>query len=171
MERLHLRDSDAQKAVIQRLEAELARLEDVLARSQIHAPISGTLTTYRFQEKLGEFLEEGDLVCEVVDDEKVVIEMPVPEKEIDALQVGYPVKFKVRGYPHRSFEAEVAEIAPVATQEEQISTILIRATVDNKDHALKPGMTGVAKVYCGGTVVSHVLMRDLIRFIRTEFWL
>jgi putative peptide zinc metalloprotease protein len=171
MERIHLRDPDAQQAVIQRLDAELARLEDLLGRSQIHAPISGTLTTYRFQEKLGEFLEEGDLVCEVVNDEKVVIEMPVPEKEIDAVQVGFPVKFKVRGYPHRSFEAEVAEIAPVATRDQQISTILIRATIDNADHTLKPGMTGVAKVYCGRTIVSHVLLRDLIRFIRTEFWL
>jgi multidrug resistance efflux pump len=171
MERIHLRDPDAQQAVLQRLEAELARLDDLLSRSQVYAPISGTLTTYRFQEKLGEFLEEGDLVCEVVDDDKVVIEMPVPEKEIDAVQVGFPVKFKVRGYPARSFEAEVAEIAPVATQDELISTILIRATVDNEDHTLKPGMTGVAKVYCGRTIILHVLLRDLIRFIRTEFWL
>jgi hypothetical protein len=48
---------------------------------------------------------------------------------------------------------------------------LIRATVDNEDHALKPGMTGVAKVYCGRTIVAHALLRDIIRFIRTEFWL
>jgi multidrug resistance efflux pump len=146
-------------------------LDDLLSRSRISAPISGTLTTYRFQEKLGEFLEEGDLVCEIVDDDQVVIEMPVPEKEIDAIQVDYPVKFKVRGYPHRSFQAQVTEIAPVATEGEKTSTILVRATLDNRDHLLKPGMTGVAKIYCGRTVVSHVLVRDLIRFIRTEFWL
>jgi multidrug resistance efflux pump len=171
MEMLHLRDPDAQQAVIQRLEAEVARLDDLLERSRVHAPISGTLTTYRFQEKLGEYLEEGDLVCEVVDDDKVVIEMPVPEKEIEAIQLGYRVKFKVRGYPNRSFEAKVAEIAPVALQEENISTILIRATVDNEEHLLKPGMTGVAKVYCGQSLLSLVLIRDIIRFVRTEFWL
>jgi multidrug resistance efflux pump len=171
IEVLHLRDADAQRAVIQRLEAQLARLDDLLTRSRIFAPIAGTLTTYRFQEKLGEFLEEGDFVCEIVDDERVVIEMPVPEKEIDAIAIGYPVKFKVRGYPHRSFHAEVAEIAPVAAEGETISTILIRANVDNQDRLLKPGMTGIAKIYCGWTVVAHVLSRDIIRFVRTEFWL
>jgi multidrug resistance efflux pump len=171
MERLHLRDADAQQAVIQRLDAEIGRLDDLLSRSRVTALIAGTLTTYRFQEKLGEFLEEGDIVCEIVDDDKVVVEMPVPEKEIDIVELGSPVKFKVRGYPHRSFEAEVVEIAPVAQVSGQISTILVRATIDNEDHLLKPGMTGVAKIYSGMTVVSHVLLRDIVRFIRTEFWL
>jgi multidrug resistance efflux pump len=171
MEMLHLRDPEAQQAVIRRLEAEVARLDDLLERSRVHAPIPGTLTTYRFQEKLGEYLDEGDLVCEIVDDAKVVIEMPVPEKEIDVIELGYPVKFKVRGYPYRSFEANVAEIAPVAQREGNISTILIRATVDNEEHLLKPGMTGVAKVYCGQSFLSLILVRDIVRFVRTEFWL
>ncbi len=171
MEMLHLRDPDAQQAVIQKLKAEVARSDDLLERSRIHAPIQGTLTTYRFQEKLGEYLEEGDLVCEIINDEKVVIEMPVPEKEIDVIQLGYRVKFKVRGYPHRSFEAKVAQIAPVAQREANISTILIRATLDNEEHLLKPGMTGVAKVYCGQSFLSLILIRDIVRFIRTEFWL
>ena len=171
IEVLHLRDADAQRAVIQRFEAELAQLEDLLSRSRVFAPISGTLTTYRFQEKLGEFLEEGDVVCEIVNDEHVILEMPVPEKEIDAIEIGYPVKFKVRGYPHRSFHAEVAEIAPIAAEGEKTSTILIRASMDNEDRTLKPGMTGIAKIYCGWTVIAHVLSRDIIRFIRTEFWL
>ncbi len=171
MAMLHLRDAEAQKAVISGLETELASLDDLLARSRIYAPISGTLTTYRFQEKLGEYLEEGDDVCEIVDDDKVVIEMRVPEKEMDVVQLGNTVKFKVRGYPNRQFDAEVVEIAPVAERQETISTILVRASIDNPDHLLKPGMTGVAKIICGRTVVSHILFRDMIRFVRTEFWI
>jgi multidrug resistance efflux pump len=174
IEVLHLRDAEAQKAVIHRLEAELALLDDLLTRSRIFAPISGTLTTYRFQEKLGEFLEEGDFVCEIVDDERVVIEMPVPEKEIDSIELGQPVKFKVRGYPNLSFHAEVTEIAPVAERgagSTELATILVRASVDNEDRLLKPGMTGIAKIYSGWTIVAHVLTRDIVRFIRTEFWL
>jgi multidrug resistance efflux pump len=174
IEVLHLRDAEAQKAVIHRLEAELALLDDLLTRSRIFAPISGTLTTYRFQEKLGEFLEEGDVVCEIVDDERVVIEMPVPEKEIDVVELGQPVKFKVRGYPHLSFRAEVTEIAPIAERGaggNELATILVRGSVDNEDRLLKPGMTGIAKIYSGWTIVAHVLTRDIVRFIRTEFWL
>ncbi len=170
MEVLHLRDPDAQEAVIERLEAELDKLEDLLSRSKVYASISGTLTTYRFQEKVGEFLEEGTVVCEIVNDERVVVEMPVAEKDIDVIALGHPVQFKVRGYPSRRFHAEVAEIAPIATPNGATSSILVRATVDNSKRLLKPGMTGVAKIYCGTSFVGKVLTRDFVRFVRTEFW-
>ena len=42
IEVLHLRDAEAQKAVIHKLEAELAGLEDLLTRSRIFAPISAS---------------------------------------------------------------------------------------------------------------------------------
>jgi multidrug efflux pump subunit AcrA (membrane-fusion protein) len=171
MEVFHLRDPGAQQAVIEKLEAELAQLDDLISRSRIYASISGTLTTYRFEEKVGEFLEEGAEVCEIANDERVVIEMPVSEKEIDIVELNQPVKFKVRGYPTRSFHASVDEIAPIATPNGGSSSILVRAYVDNREKILKPGMTGVAKIYCGLSVVAHVLTRDIIRFIRTEFWL
>ncbi len=32
-------------------------------------------------------------------------------------------------------------------------------------------MTGVAKIYCGSSFVASIWTRDIIRFIRTEFWL
>ena len=48
---------------------------------------------------------------------------------------------------------------------------MLRAKLGNEQGLLKPGMTGVAKVYCGTSVVAHILTRDFVRFIRTEFWL
>ncbi len=171
MEVLHLKDAGAQRAAIEKLQAELDQLDDLLARSKIYASIAGTLTTYRFKEKIGEYLEEGADVCEIVNDDQVVLEMPVAEKDIDIIELGQDVKFKVRGYPSRSFRATVDEIAPVATTDGNVSTILLRAYIDNEDRVLKPGMTGVAKVYCGMSFVANVLTRDIVRFIRTEFWL
>lgn len=170
MEVLHLRDPGAQQAIIEKLQAELARLDDLLARTRIYASVAGTLTTYRFQEKVGDYLEEGADVCEIANDDRVVVEMPVSEKDIDVIQSGQAVKFKVRGYPMRSFHARVDEIAPVAVAKGKSSTILVRAYVDNAEKILKPGMTGVAKIYCGMSFVANVWTRDIVRFVRTEFW-
>ncbi|MGH9333299.1 MAG: HlyD family secretion protein, partial [Vicinamibacteria bacterium] len=162
---------ETQEKRIQQLEAELERLDDLLARGKIYASISGTLTTYRFQEKVGDYLEEGAEVCEIVNDDRVVVEMPVSEKDMDVVELGREVKFKVRGYPAKSFHGKVDEIAPVATPNGKSSAILVRAYVDNTDKLLKPGMTGVAKIYCGMSFVGNILTRDLVRFVRTEFWL
>ena len=165
MEVLHLRDAGAQQAIIERLDAELAQLDDLLQRTKIYASISGTLTTYRFEEKVGDYLEEGAEVCEIADDDQVVVEMPVSEKDIDVVELGQRVKFKVRGYPARSFEATVDEIAPVATPGGHASTILLRAHVPNDDHVLKPGMTGVAKIYCGASFIANIWTRDIVCFV------
>ena len=171
IERLHLKNEKGQQARIEMLEAELARLDDQLARTKIYATVSGTLTTYRFEEKVGDYLEEGADVCEIANYDRVVLEMPVSEKDMDVVEVKKPVKFKVRGYPFRSFHAQVDEIAPIATPSGKSSTVLVRAYVDNTEKLLKPGMTGVAKIYCGMSFVGNILTRDLVRFIRTEFWL
>ncbi len=171
MEVIHLKDQAAQQAAIAKLQAELAQIDDVLARSKTYASISGTLTTYRFEETLGTFLEEGAEIAEIVDDRRVVLEMPVEEKDIDVIELGQEIKFKVRGYPSRRFRATVDAIAPVARDQGSASSILLRAGVDNEDRILKPGMTGVAKIYAGTSFVAHIWTRDIIRFIRTEFWL
>ncbi len=171
IERLHLKNEKAQRARIEMLEAEVARLDDQLARTRIYASVSGTLTTYRFEEKVGDYLEEGAEVCEIANYDRVVLEMPVSEKDMDVVEVEKPVKFKVRGYPFKSFHAKVDEIAPVATPSGKSSTVMVRAYVDNSENLLKPGMTGVAKIYCGMSFVGNILTRDLVRFIRTEFWL
>jgi len=171
IERTHLKNEKGQQARIEMLEAEVARLDDQLARSKIYASISGTLTTYRFEEKVGDFLEEGADVCEIANYDRVVLEMPVSEKDMDVVDLEKPVKFKVRGYPFRSFHAQVDEIAPIATPSGKSSTVMVRAYVDNSEKLLKPGMTGVAKIYCGMSFVGNILTRDLVRFIRTEFWL
>jgi multidrug resistance efflux pump len=171
IERLHLKNQKAQQARIEMLEAELARLDDQLSRTKIYASIGGTLTTYRFEEKVGDYLEEGAEVCEIANYDRVVIEMPVSEEDMDVVSLAKPVKFKVRGYPFRSFQARVDEIAPVATPKGKSSTVMVRASVDNAEKILKPGMTGVAKIYCGMSFVGNILTRDIVRFIRTEFWL
>lgn len=162
---------EVQRALIEKLRAELAQLQDQILRTNIFAGISGTLTTYRFEEKVGDYLEEGADVCEIVNDDRVVIEMPVREKDMDVVALGRTVKFKVRSFPGKSFLGKVDEIAPVATAEKGSSTILVRAFVNNADHLLKPGMTGVAKIYCGASFLANIWTRDIVRFVRTEFWL
>jgi multidrug resistance efflux pump len=162
---------ETQRQIIRKLDEELKTLDNRLSRTKIYAPISGTITTYRFQEKVGDYLDEGAEVCDIVNADRVVVEMPVSEKDMDVIEDGLEVKFKVRGYPTHSFHATVDEIAPVAVQSEGASTVLVRSYIDNKDKLLKPGMTGVAKIYCGTSVMAHILTRDLVRFIRTEFWL
>ena len=73
-------------------------------------------------------------------------------------EIWFPPGYEGESHPH--------ELEIIYVVEGELDHI-----VNGESHILKPGMTGVAKVYCGMTFVANVLTRDLVRFIRTEFWL
>jgi len=54
---------------------------------------------------IGDFLDKGDAFCEIVSEGTVVVEMPVPEKEIGDVSLGFPITIKVRGYPKRWYRS------------------------------------------------------------------
>jgi len=48
--------------------------------------------------------------------------------------------------------------------------ILITTEIENEASLLKPGMTGMAKIYCGEHRMIDLLTRRLSRTFRVEFW-
>ena len=100
----------------------------------------------------------------------MIIEMPVPEKEIADVRLGYPITLKVRGYPNLAFEAKVIIISPVALDNGAEKKVLVQSQLNNENGMLKAGMTGVGKILCGKRMIANLLTRRAIRWLRTEFW-
>ena len=110
------------------------------------------------------------MFCEIVSEGTVIVEMPVPEKEIGEVRLGFPITIKVRGYPKRWYEARVKSIAPVAAPNGIERTVLVQGELENPDGSLKAGMTGVGKILCGKRAIFAIASRRAIRWLRTEFW-
>jgi hypothetical protein len=100
----------------------------------------------------------------------VLIEMPIPEKEIGDIKQGYPITMKVRGYPRKQYQAHVQSIAPVINNSEEERTIFVYGELENHDGSLKSGMTGVGKILCGKRLIIQIASRRFIRWLATEFW-
>jgi putative peptide zinc metalloprotease protein len=157
-------------AQVNKLKDKLSILEQQLAYMQIRSPIDGIVATPRLRNRIGEYLSRGLLFCTIVSEGRVIVDMPVPEKEIADIRPGFPITMKVRGFPRLSFEARVATIAPVATESGGMRFVSIRGELDNKDGLLKSGMTGVGKILCGKRMIFKLLTRRAVRWLRTEFW-
>jgi multidrug resistance efflux pump len=161
---------EERKAEVSKLEAKVGILGQQLEYLKIRSEIDGAVTTRYLRNRVGQYLEKGDALCEVVSLGVVKIDMPVPEKEIADVRPGYPITLKVRGYPHRSFEAHVRAIAPVALESDSVRKVLVQGDLPNADGILKPGMTGVGKIRCGRRLIGDLVTRRAIRWLRTEFW-
>jgi putative peptide zinc metalloprotease protein len=162
-----IRETESQ---VNRLEEKLRILNMQLDLLNIRSPIDGVVATSYLHNRIGDFLDKGNVFCEIVSDGMMVIEMPVPEKEIGDVRKEFPITMKVRGYPRRWYEARVREIAPVAAANGSGQIVLVQGELPNPDGSLKAGMTGVGKILCGRRTVFEIASHRLVRWLRTEFW-
>jgi multidrug resistance efflux pump len=165
---------EALEAEVNRLTAQQHYLEEQLQLLTIKSPASGVITTRKLKEKVGQYLNKGDLVATVHELKTVTAEIAVPEKEIAEVTVGQRVVLKARAHPQASFAGTVVAIAPVATkpaEQWQIDrAVIVTTELDNHSLMLKPEMSGRAKIYCGERRAIDLLTRRLVRYLRVEFW-
>jgi putative peptide zinc metalloprotease protein len=167
----------SRKESIKAVEAEVLKLEEKLkilsqqvGQLTIRSPMNGIVATSYLKNRIGEYMVEGSEFCEVVSAGSVIIDMPVPEKEIADVKPGYPIVLKVRGYPRLTFQAQVKSISPVAVEEGLERKVVVQGELANSDGTLRAGMSGVGKILCGKRMISELLTRRAVRWLRTEFW-
>jgi multidrug efflux pump subunit AcrA (membrane-fusion protein) len=177
---LELLLAGARPGEIEAMEAELASLEarrdylrGQLQRLLLRSPHAGLVTTPRVEERIGQYVAEGDLIAEVHEHRQVVAEITVPERDIAAVRVGQPVLFKARAYPGETFRGEVTRIAPAAAASDRPSGAkIVRVTtlIDNDSGMLKSGMTGYAKIQGERQPLIASLGRSVVGALRVEVW-
>jgi putative peptide zinc metalloprotease protein len=160
----------AMESQVDKLEERLKILSRQLDMLKIRCPIDGTVATSYLHNRIGDYLDKGNIFCEIVSNGTMIIEMPVPEKEIGDIRLGLPITMKVRGYPQRWYEAHVRSIAPVAAASGGERVVVVQGELPNPDGSLRAGMTGVGKILCGKRTVYEIASRRAIRWLRTEFW-
>ncbi len=157
----------AHEAVLKRARAELAYVEERLAMTVVRAPIGGEILTPRFRERVHEGVEAGGLVCEIANTRRMRAEIFVPEREVDAIELGMPAVVKVESYPTRPFEGKVDFIAPIVDGERGHVRIVVE--LENEAGLLKANMTGYGEVEAGKRSLLHLATRRLLRWIRVRF--
>jgi hypothetical protein len=83
------------------------------------------------------------------------------------------VVLKARAYLDRKFNGNVISIAPVGTAAANglpQHEFLVVTELENANNALRPEMTGNAKISCGTRRLYEIVFRRMIRFVRVEFW-
>ncbi len=145
---------------IKRWQERLDFLEGQVSDSQIRSLIRGTVTSISYDGNI--------LGISNIDTIRVMIQ--VSEKDLDVLKEGQKVKLKVQSYPFLSFWGKVTKISQMADAGGPKKIFPVTCKIENKDHLLKPGMTGYAKVFCGKRSLFTILTRRIVRYFRVEVW-
>ncbi|VAW72786.1 Probable Co/Zn/Cd efflux system membrane fusion protein [hydrothermal vent metagenome] len=127
---------DTSRANLDSAEAAVASKRALIHKKTISAPFSGQLGIADIN--LGQYLSPGAAIVPLQTLDPVYVDYALPERYLADVRVGQTVEVQVQAWPDRRFKGVVSAINPgidTATR-----TLRLRATLDNPDQLLRPGM-------------------------------
>lgn len=129
-------DLDVAEARAKQADAAVRSLQTTIAKKTTRAPFDGRIAIR--QVELGQVLAAGTPIASLQSVSPIYAEFWLPQQSLADLKVGQRVRMRVDIFPRSDWEGEVTTINPevdVATR-----NVRVRATVENLDGRLKPGM-------------------------------
>lgn len=133
---------DTDKGNLLNAEALAAQQQALIDYKSITAPFSGRLGIR--QVDLGQYLAAGTPIVTLQQLDPIYVDFYMPQQALAQIKVGQPVTAKVDTFPGRTFPGKISAInsqIDVATR-----TVQLRATLQNDDEALLPGMFATVDV-------------------------
>ncbi len=127
--------TNTRSAALEQAKAMVLRAEIGIDRLKILAPFSGLLETDTAE--LGSFLQKGTLCATLIALDPIKMVAFAPEKSVDKLHVGAPVKGRL--ITGQSVTGEISFVSRSADRDTR--TYLIEAETANEDLSIRDGMT------------------------------
>ncbi len=129
-------DFDAASAEFKQAEAAVAEIRATIERKLIRAPFAGVLGIR--QVNLGQYLQSGDPVVPLQSLDPIYVNFSLPQQRLADLQPGRPVNVRADGLPGEQFNGRITSVDSVIN--DATRNVLVQATLDNREHKLRPGM-------------------------------
>jgi membrane fusion protein, multidrug efflux system len=151
---------DRLSAERQQASASVAQVQAQLAKKRILAPFSGSIGIR--QVDVGDYLSPGTNIATLQDLARLHVDFFLPEQAVPKLALGERVRLSVAAYPDEVFEGEIAAINPKV--ETTTRNVQVRATLDNPDGRLLPGMFANLEVLLPGAATQVVVPETAITY-------
>ena len=124
------------------INAESLKRRGLITRLEVHAPLSGYVTSTNVN--VGKYINPGETICDIIDKNRLMLELAVYEKDLPKLKVGSPVKFCVNGMDGQYFDATLVAINQKVDSEKK--SIKVYAKIKESNTLFRPGMYVSAKI-------------------------
>jgi membrane fusion protein (multidrug efflux system) len=117
-------------------ESAFKQKEGIVAKKAVRAPFDGQLGIR--QVNVGQMIKEGQEVVQLTKLDPVYVDFALPQQELPKLANGFETLVHTDALPGREFKGKLTAVnsmVDIVTR-----NISVQATLENPDHALKPGM-------------------------------
>jgi multidrug efflux pump subunit AcrA (membrane-fusion protein) len=157
-------------AQLEQAEAELALLDDQLARARLVAPFDGVVAKGDLSQALGSPVARGDVLFEIASLEGYRIILEVDERDIASVSLGQHGRLTLSSLEGQVMPLVVSRVTPVATAADGRNFFRVEAALAAPSDALRPGMQGVAKIAVGRRSLLWIWTHRLVDWLRLAAW-
>jgi RND family efflux transporter MFP subunit len=157
-------------AQISQAEAQLALIEEQLARTAMTAPFDSVIVSGDLSQSLGSPVERGQVLFELAPLDGYRIVLKVDERDIAHVALGQRGELAVTAMPGEAVPFTVTSVTPVNLAEEGRNYFRVEARVEGEGARLRPGMAGVGKIYVEERKLVWIWTRSLTDWVRLTLW-
>jgi len=152
-------------------DAQIALLDQQLARMIILAPFAGIVVAGDLTQALGAPLERGEVLFEVAPLNEYRVILRVDERDVMDTAVGQTGPLVLSALPDTPYTVSVDRITPISSVENGSNFFIVNASVVSGPIAdLRPGMEGVAKVEVDERRLIGIWTRKVVLWARMALW-
>jgi len=158
-------------AQIEQTQAQLALVEQRLARATLVAPFDGVVVSGDLSQLIGTPVETGKVLFEVAPLDGFRVVMQVDDRDIAHLAVGQRGELVLSSLPERRMPLTVRTITSVSSQEDGRNVFRVEAQLGAANAArLRPGMEGIGKVVVGERSLLWIWTHGFFDWLRLAVW-
>jgi membrane fusion protein, multidrug efflux system len=151
-------DTDA--ANLRSAKAQVAEQQALVEKKFVRAPFAGQIGIRAVD--LGQYLAAGTKIVTLQQLDPVFVDFSLPQQSLSQLHAGQKVSVLTDAFPDKSFEGEITALDP------QIDTdtrnVQVRATLQNPDHKLLPGMYANVGIEVGASARYLTLPQTAVAY-------
>nr|CRH04565.1 putative protease secretion protein [Candidatus Magnetococcus massalia] len=160
------------------LDERMASSRDVLTRTIITAPVSGTIFQLK-HKTTGGVVQPGEPILEIVpEQEQLLVDARISPADIDVVQAGLPAEIALTAYPQRNLprlQGRVRSVSADRIQDPNSGDVfyLARIAIDSEAQnalaeqiELLPGMSADTMIYTGSRTLLAYLTDPLLESMR-----
>jgi putative peptide zinc metalloprotease protein len=160
----------AAQAKKESFEEERSYYNEKINESILYMPFDGRLQGVNLKQKIGHYLNKGEVFATAENTSYVYADIEVPEPDISYVKESAVVRVRPMSYSDTDFKGIVTSIDTAVTEKTSGRVVKVVTLLDNQGGRLKSGMTGYAKISSAEMPAWKVSSQAIVRFFQTEVW-
>ena len=158
-------------AQLDQAQAQLALVDEQLARTEMVAPFDGVIVSGDLTQMLGAPLERGQALFEIAPLDAYRVVLQVDEHRIADVRAGQRGELVLSPMPSQRFPILLEKVTPVSAAKDGRNHFRVEAQLEaGPDPRLRPGMEGVAKIAVDDRHLIWIWTRELLNWVKLKAW-